>query len=111
MDEIPRRLDQHLIGRRLAQIGRKIPGEALRLATLHECRKSQAALDGAHCIEARRLYRSARQVYVRDGLVGWSTIDAFNRFQQPQPACLMGDDRLSKPRPLKRIIRAASRAK
>ncbi len=69
VDEIPGRLDQRLIRRRLAQIGCEIARDSLGSAALHECGEAQAALDVAQCIKARSFYRSAGQVNVGHGFV------------------------------------------
>src|SRR6204780_5761420 len=96
MDEIPRGLDQRLIRRRLAQIGREIPSDSLGSAALHKCRKAQATLDVAQGIEACSFYRSARQVNVGHRLVAGAcySVDSLDRFQHPKPPGLMGDDAL-----------------
>jgi hypothetical protein len=64
MNEVACCLNQHLVRRRLTQVGREIPGDTFAPTALHERRKSQASLDVAEGIQARRFNRGTRQVHV-----------------------------------------------
>src|SRR5580658_7302392 len=112
MDEVPSCLDQRLIRRRLAQIGREIARNSLGSAALHECGETQAALDVAQGIKAHSFYRSAGQVNVGHGFVACTpgSVDPLDRFQHPEAPGLMGDDALPKTHSLKWVICAVSRA-